>query len=279
MKKIVALVLSLVMVLGLATTAFAAPAAVELYTVDAKGEFTVIKGQFAGKTLADFVADDDMYLNAWEITNNGFFVEVPAASADYKLVYGAQVVYLTAVPEAVVKFDNEVKALTVVGELADATCGDFYDTAFDEDNDYYVAYNKKGIPTNFYVASKTGAVNVLVDGKLVKANEVFTVAQLGHTYVGFDAVNYVYTTVKCLECGKVANLYANSTAAGAKAVKMENGLGWITFADMYTYGAVAEAPATDKVESAQTFDAGIAMYVGMSVMAAAGSAVVLKKKD
>jgi hypothetical protein len=33
------------------------------------------------------------------------------------------------------------------------------------------------------------------------------------------------------------------------------------------------------VESAQTFDAGIAMYVGMSVMAAAGSAVVLKKKD
>ena len=37
--------------------------------------------------------------------------------------------------------------------------------------------------------------------------------------------------------------------------------------------------AGDKVESAETFDAGIAMYVGMSVMAAAGSAVVLKKKD
>ena len=44
--------------------------------------------------------------------------------------------------------------------------------------------------------------------------------------------------------------------------------------------AAVEAPAaSDKVESAQTFDAGIAMYVGMSVMAAAGSAVVLKKKD
>ena len=38
-------------------------------------------------------------------------------------------------------------------------------------------------------------------------------------------------------------------------------------------------PSTDKVQSAETFDAGIAMYVGMSVMAAAGSAVVLKKKD
>ena len=42
---------------------------------------------------------------------------------------------------------------------------------------------------------------------------------------------------------------------------------------------VPSTPSTDKVTSAETFDAGIAMYVGMSVMAAAGSAVVLKKKD
>ena len=31
------------------------------------------------------------------------------------------------------------------------------------------------------------------------------------------------------------------------------------------------------IESAKTFDAGVAMYAAMSVMAAAGSAVVLKK--
>ena len=37
-------------------------------------------------------------------------------------------------------------------------------------------------------------------------------------------------------------------------------------------------PSTDKVQSADTFDAGIAMYVGMSIMAAAG-AVVLKKRE
>ena len=41
----------------------------------------------------------------------------------------------------------------------------------------------------------------------------------------------------------------------------------------------SDSTITDKVTSAGTFDAGIAMYVGMSVMAAAGSAVVLKKKD
>ena len=45
-------------------------------------------------------------------------------------------------------------------------------------------------------------------------------------------------------------------------------------------GAASAGTSTDKtVTSAETFDAGIAMYVGMSVMAAAGSAVVLKKKD
>ena len=51
------------------------------------------------------------------------------------------------------------------------------------------------------------------------------------------------------------------------------------FGGYLVYVAAVVTPDTDKVESAETFDAGIAMYVGMSVMAAAGSAVVLKKKD
>ena len=45
-------------------------------------------------------------------------------------------------------------------------------------------------------------------------------------------------------------------------------------------GGTVVTPSTDKtVTSAETFDAGIAMYVGMSVMAAAGSVVVLKKRE
>ena len=53
-----------------------------------------------------------------------------------------------------------------------------------------------------------------------------------------------------------------------------------TFGNLPSGGTVV-TPSTDKtVTSADTFDAGIAMYVGMSVMAAAGSAVVIgKKKD
>ena len=46
-----------------------------------------------------------------------------------------------------------------------------------------------------------------------------------------------------------------------------------------TGGTTTGTNTTDKVTSADTFDAGIAMYVGMSVMAAAGSVVVLKKRE
>ena len=56
---------------------------------------------------------------------------------------------------------------------------------------------------------------------------------------------------------------------------------------VYTYivqsasaGGYAPSTTPEKVvTSADTFDAGIALYVGMSVMAAAGSAVVLKKRE
>jgi len=285
MKKIVALVLSLVMVLGLATTAFGVATAA-LYEWNETTTNNVTTGKWldisanvgiaTGDDLEDLEADDDKYITGYEI-GNFFFVEVPEAAATYKLVYGAKTVYLTLADEDDYEFVNKAVALDVVGELDDAVCGDWYDTAYDEDYDYYVTYSKKGIPTNVYVAgTDTENVNILVGGKLVEVEEIGTAAQLGHNYKGFDVVDYQYTTVKCSECGKVAKLYASATAAGDKAQKVADG--WVTFADMFTYG-VSAPEASDKVESAETFDAGIAMYVGMSVMAAAGSAVVLKKKD
>jgi len=294
MKKIVALVLSLVMVLGLATTAFAA--GVEFYAVDkTAGDDTY--GKFVKdvavtawiqdngfETFDDLLADDDNYLPCYEIVDGHFFVEVPKAAAEYMLAYGAVEVYLAKVPSAAVYFVDEVKALTVVAE-DDAECGDTYvDDAvvgYDEDDTYYASYDKKGLVDKVYVADKTSgsAVSVKVGDKLVKAVELdygTDVVFMAHDFEGYEVVKGAYVNVKCSECDKVAELYANAAAAGKKAVNV--GPGWVTFADFMDFGAV-EAPATDKVESAQTFDAGIAMYVGMSVMAAAGSAVVLKKKD
>ena len=66
--------------------------------------------------------------------------------------------------------------------------------------------------------------------------------------------------------GKAEFLSAKLNAAKTK----------VTFssADFSTYAVVA----LNKATSAKTFDAGIAMYVGMAVLAATGSAVVVGKK-
>ena len=284
MKKIVALVLSLVMVLGLATTAFGAVKP-EFWQVDGDGAWakrTDVNAAIAADTtvadLDDLVADDDNYLPCYNVCG-AFFAEVAEAQATYKLTYGAKTVFLAPVDGADYRFEEKASVLKVVAE-SDAVCGDYYvsDAAYDEDDVYYASYNKNGTVKNIYVADKTQTTNVLVNGKLV-AVDTAAPTQLTHAWVGYDVVNYAYTTVKCVNCGKVATLYANATAAGKGAVEAIDG-GWITKAAAgYTAAGAVEAPATDKVESAETFDAGIAMYVGMSVMAAAGSAVVLKKKD
>jgi len=82
--------------------------------------------------------------------------------------------------------------------------------------------------------------------------------------------------VKCAVCGATGKVYES-------VAKVPFGADYDFFDGLpYVLNKVAVKPADTetKVESAETFDAGIAMYVGMSVMAAAGSAVVIgKKKD
>ena len=256
-------------------------AKVAFHAADGSADGWALLDIFVGADLDDFAKDaSDKCLPCYEV-NGDYYVEVKAASASYKLVYGAKTVYLTPVAAKLVKYVDTASVLNVV-DKDDAECGDYYVTNLDEDDVYYISYNKKGDAVDgIWVAAKNGSVQILVNGKIVDAEDASSdVTFMFHKFKGYDAVNYQYTTVKCTECGKVANLYANSTAAGKKAVKIDN-LGWVTYADYMGFGASASAgTTTGKVESAETFDAGIAMYVGMSVMAAAGSAVVIgKKKD
>ncbi len=229
-----------------------------------------------GKTLDKLAQDASDNCLPCYLVDGEYFVEVKEAAATFKLVYGAKTVYLTPVAEKLVKYEDTASVLKVV-DKDDAECGDYYVTNLDEDDVYYVSYDKKGEVDGIWVAAKNGSEQILVNGKIVDA-EVAPVAFMFHDFEGYDVVNYQYTTVKCSECGKVATLYANAVAAGKNAQTVPGVVGYITFADYMDFGAVS-APSTGKVESAETFDAGIAMYVGMSVMAAAGSAVVLKKKD
>ena len=358
MKKIVALVLTLAMVMGLATTAFGAPVVDKkldwALNPDAPSHdwsYTVIPEDDADEKDATFatysieaVALDDGVSIWWatgtadeedeedvEVVYNGkaygeFVVVASEALADLVLVDGNVITYY-AVAEKYNEDGWDEKAVKVTLPVlpdaeADMECCTLYAwspaaTTFYEFNDtLYRAAKTTDNAKDILVFNVDGVVVEVVKAKMGDATRIdgdknATYDKLS-TYAAGDYVytahNYIVerqndsytnsavTKVYCDLCkneftfveapvvsaavaafgaGNYFDLMAATNTQAAKAVYL---------AIDETSGAVADAPATapeagDKVESAETFDAGIAMYVGMSVMAAAGSAVVLKKKD
>ena len=276
MKKIVALVLSLVMVLGLATTAFADVTTTTLkgtdgysiYAVDgttAEVSKTAIDKVVTGNSVA---ADGTVTYTAtmYNVVGGDKFAEVDASSASHKLVKDGAIVAYLYKTNAVSTSKVVDKAVASV-KSAVATCGDY---AHDAEHTVYVVGDKA------YFAD--GAFDWAVyNGKFVALGNSADASIVKHAYAAntYAAADGAIATVKCTVCKNVYNvLTAKQVAAMAPSA-------FTTWNNLYVAtGVVADAPAAgDKVESAETFDAGIAMYVGMSVMAAAGSAVVLKKKD
>ena len=226
---------------------------------------------------------DDLKLGADEnclpcyFIDGRYFVDTTEAVATYKLVYGATKLFLAPVDVTDVRYLDKATVFTNVTKETDE-CGKLVVT--DTTKTYYVAYDEDNYDEDYYfVATKNGPIQLLVGGKIVDVAPNGAQDLTAHVWKGHDVVNNAYTTAKCENCGKVVKLYATGTAAG-KGAHYEAGLGYITKIDN-GFGTTVVTPSTDKtVTSAETFDAGIAMYVGMSVMAAAGSAVVIgKKKD
>ena len=125
-----------------------------------------------------------------------------------------------------------------------------------------------------YKEHKWDAKSIIVKATDVKGTKVPVTIECKDCEKTFDIVpsaKFDNTWVKGVNYTTDKAVDKYNTAAVKYYIVLENAT--------YTGTYVPSVPSTDKVQSADTFDAGIAMYVGMSVMAAAGSAVVLKKKD
>ena len=278
MKKIVALVLSLVMVLGLATTAFGAVATYDLYDwndTEAQAWQDVTRTKVAAKAYTE--AKGFGQVACWKIsdgTTDFYAVEITkaeATNADFYLTKAGDddaVMYLKQIENAGVYTLTGKVVDNYVDPDADPFCGQW-------DLDPLTTKVYLDSEGDFYVTGTTAYM--LVDGAVVGVDAADVVNDMiGHDMEGVYDAKDKLVGVKCAVCGATGTVYASADKAPLGAILFP-----VDGTAVYVLDAVKAPAATDsdKVESAETFDAGIAMYVGMSVMAAAGSAVVLKKKD
>ena len=321
MKKIVALVLSLVMALSLCTVAFADGYDLE---VTKKGEHTKYDD-------LKFVEQKDDALAHYETKSGEWFVEttdpdVYDSAANFIVTYqkDGKVVYLVCVKSVSGTYDsakrNALKA-TAVAEHKYVGCGDNNDKApkdcyKDYKDNYWVKCSEKDCTVNGHAyitvdgkydnvvhvkpavvfgkdngystenvdVVPAGHLMVLVkknvefktstDGKIVKDVNEYKCYFCNRTFYGSD---YPYSTPE------TADTYSGEFArqlVKAKFVNVEDGviLGDVAYYWTSDKDTGAKADDTKGVDSAKTFDAGVAMYVGMSLLSVAGGAVVIGKK-
>ena len=312
MKKIVALVLSLVMALSLCTVAFAAGYDLEV----------TLKGQHEKYDDLKFVEQKDDVLAHYEGKTHGeWFVEttdddIYDNDQNFIVTYqkDGKAVYLLKVAENDLKV-NALKA-KAVAEHKYVGCGDNNAKApkdcykdvknsnywIKSDADDAVAYvtvdgdydnvvavraatvfgkdgnwdrNSEVVPSGhlMVLVKKNIEYKTSTDGKIVKDVNEYKCYFCNRTFYGS---NYQYSTPE------TADVYSSTYA------KQLVNAGFVNVADGVILGDVAYYWTTDKdngtktdnkgVNSAKTFDAGVAMYVGMSLLSVAGGAVVIGKK-
>ena len=284
MKKIIATVLAMVMALALCTVAFAASKYV-LYDEDKKSTDIMVT-----KTDASSKNKTTLYYTYVD-ENDATHYLVPADKSNYDgYVEGNYVKEVNADEDPIDNFisyaDGKLVKMTAKsGEKVERNCTtSVFDTDvyFDKDNAAFVK-----------VEDGTGTYNMLYNGVILSVDDVTDeIAEGSHLWIKGDKVDDGIYNVKCASCGATAVAYETLKLAGTKTVvKYDQAKGIATANDMeknwegdlldsdwYVTTSASTDTKTDGNKSPKTFDAGIAMYVGMALTSVAGSAVVIGKK-
>ena len=281
MKKIIATVLAMVMALALCTTAFAASVttgfikATDADSKDATPEsvqLNYVKNTDPKTTNGKTAYGTYAHYEVTGTTTSGDFIVVnslaEATHVLYKEVEGKNVVmYLAEVPA-----NAYYVAGKVYNDFADA-CGKYDKPAsYDATKTYYTC-EVNGTEYLAVADSENGDYLLVVDGKVVVVKDVATEAtKVSHVAIPTvkDGKITGYTCSKCKLAAVEAPNYASIPETGTAL-----GTG---YGNWYWPAAASSTTTTTGTTSPKTFDAGIAMYVGMALTSVAGSAVVIGKK-
>ena len=287
MKKIIATVLAMVMALALCTTAFAASTTTELKAKDfsllSKDNATTTDLDKITKTVQDptSVTDKDgkttttYYADKYVITaktegataTDYYAVD---SSVDYtlKLVSGGKVVAFLLQSDTEIKATDTATAMVkTTKDDADRECGDY------------------NVPKDTTLYTVDGKAYPVGTDKWVRYNGSFV--QISNTKAGVVEHNFD-TNKTSSDKGTITSVYCNNCKKYIPVVKTAD----ISASDTAEYKAITNLPGysykvgaagttgttTETKPSPKTFDAGIAMYVGMALTSVAGSAVVIGKK-
>ncbi len=280
MKKIIATVLAMVMALALCTTAFAADN-YDLYLANStniSGKVIAANGAVAEKanksitiTAAASYSDGTGNLEYLTDADSVIYVKTTTPTvADYAVTVTGKkdiLFYVTKV-DAAPTYAASAKAFTDFGYK----CGQVVNT----DNSKYYEITTGEHTGKVFKAGEDWSV--LVDGKLVKLAGSDAEVK-AHTWVvsasKVENGKVVPTEAVCGICGsKTTAIYETGKApAGSKTETLTGVTGYVVVPN-----GASTTPSTGTNKSPKTFDAGIAMYVGMALTSVAGSAVVIGKK-